>query len=454
MADETDNILITTADGTALIGSDIFTNDGATAQAQIFKTSWGDDNYTYKVNTNTPLPVKIYGSSGDSNRTVVTGGVFGLGSFTVQNTFSTPLYVVGGTGGPIGVSGSIQGITNGVPLSVTGSVRILDNIGITGVVSVTGGRGLSYGTDSVRVFGVIGTTRGWNLNATDDVVKVSPAQGGLTHSVYMVAANGTVLGASGDALKVYVQNAGITIDATLSPIVWVKNATGDILRTQGTTWISETNPTPVVVRGTKAYAKQNAGIDSGDMVVSFQGTQPVQVLNTPNVDISGSSNVYKYLHGTTAIGNTASVGVNIASIQTAVSTINNKLNTSIPVRVRNDTAQTSTMKNWFVTLIASDASGKLIANPNDLNLVPVQGTHIKNLTYLRSTNDPPPVTIGIGTRTAGATGGFNYSLYLDPGESIFIPMSVSGIYAKIIEKSVDSAYANQTYTNALGIMSI
>jgi hypothetical protein len=454
MADETDNILITTADGTALIGSDIFTNDGATAQAQIFKTSWGDDNYTYKVNTNTPLPVRIYGSTGDPNRTVVTGGVFGLGSFTVQNTYSTPLYVNGGTGGPIGVCGAVQGITNGIPLAVTGSVRILGDIGITGTVAVTGGRGLSHATDSVRVFGVIGTTRGWNLNATDDVVKVSPAQGGLTHSTYIVSAGGTVLGSSGDALKVHVTNAGITIDATLSPIVWIKNATGDILRMQGTTWISETNPTPVVIRGTKAYAKSNAGINSGDMVVTFEGTQPVQVINSPTVDIAATSNMYKYLHGASGSGNTASIGVNIASMQTAVNTINNKLNTSIPVKVRNDTAQTTSMKNWFVTLAANDTAGKLIANPNDLNLVPIQGTHIKNLTYLRSTNDPPPVTIGIGTRTAGATGGFNFSLYLDPGESVFLPVSVSGIYAKIIEKSVDSGYANQTYTNALGIMSI
>jgi len=33
-------------------------------------------------------------------------------------------------------------------------------------------------------------------------------------------------------------------------------------------------------------------------------------------------------------------------------------------------------------------------------------------------------------------------------------MSVSNVYAKIVDKSVATGFVNQTYSNALGIMSI
>lgn len=452
MADENENILVATQGEDALLATDIFTNAGSTAHSQIFKASWGDNNYTYKVNTITPLPVRIYGSTGDMNRTVVTGGVFGLGSFNIANTFSTPVYVAGGTGGPIGVSASVQGISGGRAVGITGSVFVLNNVGITGLVSVTGGRPLNKDTDSITVYGVVGTTRGWNLQASTDTVKISPIQGGNTHSTYIAAPNGTAIGASGDALKVYMTNVGLSLEAVIEPIVWIKNATGDILRTQGTTWISETNPTPVVVRGTKAYAKNNVGIQSGDMVVTFEGSQPVTISNIANVDVTSSSNLHRYLHGgTTASPN--SVGVNVATMQSTITDINRRLNNPIPARIRNETTQINSMRNWFVTLAASSTTPSLIANNIDGNLAPIQGTHIKNLTYLRSVNDPPAVTIGIGTRNVGGTG-FNLSLYLDPGESVFIPMSVANLYAKIVDKSIDPNFANATYNNALGIMSI
>lgn len=453
MADETDNILIATQGADALMATDIMTNDGATAHAQVFKTSWGDDNFTYKANTNTPLPVRIYGSSGDTNRVVVTGGVFGLGSFTVTNQFANALYIRGGTGGPLGISGSIQGISNGYPINITGAVSIIGFVGITGNVSVTGGRGLSHATDSITIHGIIGTTRSWNLSSSDDTVKVSPAQGGFTHSTYIAGNGGVAIGSVSDALKVHVANTGFTIDATISPVVYVQNSTGDILRIRGSTWISETNPTPVVVRGTKAYSRASSGIDSGDMIITFQGSQPVQIANTPNFDVQSGSNVYKYLHGGT-LGSANSVGVNVSAIQTNIGEISRRLNNPIPARVRNDTAQPSAMRNWFVSLNANSAQPDSIADTLNPNTAPIQGTHIKNLTYLRSVNDPPPVTIGIGTRNVGATGGFNLSMYLDPGESIFLPMSVSNLFAKIVDKSIDPNNQSAVYVNALGIMSI
>lgn len=452
MADTTDNLPISILGGDALLASDIMTNDGETyAHAQIFKTAWGDDNFTYKVNATTPMPVRIYGSSGDSNRVTVTGGVFGLGSFTVSNTYGSPIFIASGMCGPMGITGTIQGFSGAYPVNITGAVSILGNVGITGLVSVTGGRSLTFGTDSIRVFGEIGTTRGWKLTAANDVVTVSPLQGGYTHSTYLAGPSGQVIGASGDALKVFVSNVGLSLTATLSPVVYVQNATGDIFRIRGTTWVSETNPTPVIIRGTKAAESAYFGNDVGDAVISFKGAQPVILSSVPNADITSSSNLYRYLHGGTNPGVSASIGVNISSIQTLANTIANRLSNAVPTKSRNDTSQNASMRNWFVTLAANDAQARSISNPSGNNNPPIQGTHIKNLTYLRSTNDPPPVTIGIGTLGGTAA---NLSLYLDPGESVFIPMSVSNLYAKIIDKSVNANYTTQVYGNALGIMSI
>lgn len=454
MADETDNLPVSIYGGDAVLGSDIFTNNGETAHAQIYKAAWGDDNYTYKTNASTPFPVRIYGSSGDTNRVVVTGGVFGLGAFSVSNSFANPLYVASGTGGTLNVSAIVQGMTNGIPVGITGSVYILGNVGITGLVSVTGGRALTFGSDSIRVFGEIGTTRGWKLTAANDTVTVSPIAGGFTHATYLVSSNNTTLGSSGDSLKVHITNTGFTLTANISPEMYVRNATGDIFRIQGTTWISETNPSPVVVRGTKAYSSANSGLEAGDMIVSFLGSQSVQITNTPNIDVTKSSNLYNSLYGSSDIGSTGSIGGNVASIQSSISNINTKISNIIPAKIRNETTLTGSLKNWFINLNASE-NAKSVANPNDQTLVPVQGTHIKNLTYLRSAVDPPPVTIALGTRTNGVTGpSFNLSLYLDPGESIFIPMAVSGLYAQIVAKSVSTGFSNQTYQNALGIMSI
>lgn len=456
MADLTDNLPVSIYGGDAILGSDVFKNNGETAHAQIIKTAWGDDDNTYKTNVKTPLPVRIYGSSGDNARVVVTGGVYGLGAFTVSNTFGSPIYIANGVCGPVGITGTIQGISGGYPLNVTGTVSLLGFAGITGLVNVTGGRGLSYTTDSITVYGVVGTTRSWSLSAANDIVTVSPFQGGYTHSTYIAGPSGGAIGAVNDSLKVYVSNVGFTIDATISPIVFVSNATGGSLQISGVTWNSDTNPIPVVVRGTKASEYADSGINSGDMVVSLVDGQSIQISNSPYVDIYDKSNLYSYLHGSSDIGANGSVGANIASVQNFVSNIANRLSSAIQVRTRNDTTSIggSVVKNWFVSLNAGDKGPVSLSSPENPTLSPIQGTHIKNLTYLRTTSDPPPVTIALGTQSSTAPDGFALSLYLDPGESIFIPMSVSGMYAKIEAKSVNASYSTASYANALGIMSV
>jgi hypothetical protein len=440
--DEDNNIPVAILGGDAVLATDIVQNAGVTSHVQIIKAAWGDDNYSYKTNESTPMPVRLYGSSGD--RIAVTGGVFGYGTFVVGNSFSQPIYVANGISGPLAITGGIQGITNGVRVGVTGSVFILGSVGITGLVSTTGGRALTFGTDSIRVYGEIGTTRAWTLTAANDTVKVSPFQGGSTHSTYIAGSNGTAIGSSGDALKVFVSNLGLSLTANIDPIVGIKNVTGDILRVMGNTWTSLTNPTPVVVRGTKASESASAGNNPGDMIVSFSIPQQVTVVGSASVDTDRRSNLYGLFVGATGSGNTATVGVNAANISTAISAINTRLNSTIPARIRNETSESNSVRTWSITLTPTTPVVSL-ANPQNPALVPVHGTHIKNQTHILA------ALIGqAGTPISIATGNQHPGYILEPGESIFIPMSVNTLTAA----PGPSTSAAGILSSALAILSI
>ena len=137
-----DNIEITIANSnSAVIATDYGTSGAvgfSAAHAQISKLAWGDENYTYRVNESYPAPVKIYGSTGSAIS--ISGTVSGTGSFYVRTNSGVPLVVIGSTfttDAPIGICGSIQGITNGRPVGVTGYVNILNNVGMYGISGAT-----------------------------------------------------------------------------------------------------------------------------------------------------------------------------------------------------------------------------------------------------------------------------------------------------------------------------
>ena len=274
-----DNIEISIASGnSAIIATDYGTSGAigfSASHAQISKLAWGDENYTYRVNESYPAPVKIYGSTGSA--VSVSGTVSGTGSFYVRTNSGIPLVVIGSTfttDAPIGITGSIQGITNGVPVGVTGYVNILNTVGVFGIsgataIGITGGRRLSYSTDSVYVYGDVGISGGFQLTAYDDSVSVY-GPGGTTYVETNLNVGGVALGLSGDALKVAVTNAGFTFSVSVSATTGVTNS-GGALRVQGYTGSGD----PITIQGTLA---------GGAVEVAAYTTIPVGVSGSVTID--------------------------------------------------------------------------------------------------------------------------------------------------------------------------
>lgn len=280
MAIDEDNNLPIEIDGgdQAIIGTDTYSYSGQTAHAQVMKISWGDDTVVTRATENTPLPVKVFGLTGALSTVTVTGAVRGLGSFTVANTISTPIYVTGG------VVSYVQGITGSVPVAVTGGVNLLSSIGITGYVSITGGRALTAGTDSIRVTGSV--SRLWSLNSAEDSVKVWSATGGVYVPVSLFA-GGTYIGASGDALNVNIVGAGISANISIASNIGVQNVAGDVLRVQGT---GGGTPIPVTLSTPPTVYLANSAENST--------TNPLFVDVTPtSVTINSPWNKYNEANG-------------------------------------------------------------------------------------------------------------------------------------------------------------
>tara|TARA_R100000697_G_scaffold123634_1_gene157352 strand:+ start:771 stop:1922 length:1152 start_codon:yes stop_codon:yes gene_type:complete len=215
--------------GTASMCTDFGTSPvGGTCHLPLQKMVWGDDNLSYKVNETYPLPVQIMEVTGES--LVVSGNLGASGSFPIVNPF------VSGTTGPIQFI-AVGGSTSGAPVGITGSVRLYEDIGVTGTVKT---RNLTAATDTVAVTGDVRIKGGLSLTSGTDSIKVFGSDGGVRVPSALYAANGTTLGVSGDALKVAITNSGITFSAVIASTVGVTNANwsptineAGALRTQG-----------------------------------------------------------------------------------------------------------------------------------------------------------------------------------------------------------------------------
>lgn len=251
-----DNIEITIASGTAVLATDYGTSGAvgfSAAHAQIAKLAWGDENSTYRVTESYPTPVKIYGSTGSA--IAVSGTVAGTGSFFIRGATGYPIVVIGSTSASdakVGITGTIQGISGGTPVGVTGYVNILNTVGVFGIsgatsIGITGGRRLNSSTDSVTVYGNVGISGGFQLAAVDDSVSVY-GPGGATFVETNLNVSGFALGRSGDALKVAVTNTGFTFAVTLSSTIGVTNDNvNNALRVQGLS-----GATPITIQGSLA----------------------------------------------------------------------------------------------------------------------------------------------------------------------------------------------------------
>ena len=412
MADDiTSNISITTSDGTAILGTDYGTSGtGLTlAHVQLAKLAWGGTSTTKRVSETDPLPIYIYGTTG-SALLGITGIVNGTGGvFPVKNTTNGFLIVGGPTAGftfgynPVNVLGNIQGITNGVLVGITGTVRINQTLSIQGVtnsvlVGVTGGRILGQSTDSITVFGSVGISGGLALTSGTNSIAVWGSDLGTKVLTRLYAGDGATLGHSGDALNVNIVGAGFTASITINPVVGVTNASEGPLRVCGS---GITAHPSIFVQGRLSGGVLEVGAIT-PLPVGVTGTVVIYDTNIVN----SLESVNKPL-----ITNLASIKTNTSIINT----INDKLNTGIIQSKITEIVKPTKLSNGTKTLTATATA---LAASTALKV----GIHIKAPLVNTAT-----IYIGSSTLVTLPTTGFP----LEPGESMFLEIdNISKIYAR------------------------
>ena len=282
------------------------------SHVSLTKVVWGDYNDNKRVTLSNALPIQWAGQTGP----VTIGGTISgttSGSFMVRNYgqdgsgSSGALHyiaVAGSTNGvdPVGISGAVQGITGGIPLSITGDIAIRGrmyngSVAIQGIsagvtaelagelfpgygfgipVAITAGRRLHSDVDSVNVVGTINSTGGRQLTPSTDAVQVwGYDQQKSVHSMLRVSNDGGTAGfTSGypggpvDTLQVALMNAsqGITFSVALQSVTAVNNDGGTALRIQGAT--ASSNADPVIVRGESNGALEVVATSSLSTTVS------------------------------------------------------------------------------------------------------------------------------------------------------------------------------------------
>lgn len=407
MPDTGSNILITTNDNTAVLATDYATSGTglSLAHVQLFKVSFGDDTTTTRVSQSDPLPISIYGTDGTTLN--IQGSVGCSGNFNVVTPSGTFLQIAGTTftSTLVGMTGTIQGISGGRPVGVTGHVNILNSslaiFGVSGAtaIGVTGGRRLSYTTDSVMVYGDVGLSGGLGLVAATDSISVWGSDLGDKVLTRLYASDGTTLGYSGDALKVAITNSGVTFEVTISPTVGITNAGPAGLMVRGT---GNTADYPVLIQGTLA---------NGAVEISATENVPVSVNNTVTID---DSDLISSLESSSK-----PIVSNLLSIKTntnVISTINDKLSSgSVQTKITEITRPTSVI------------SGRKTATTTPSQLS-TQTTTIKVGVHIKAPSTNTDI-VYVGGRNILTSQLDAYPL--DPGESIFIECdSVSKIFAR------------------------
>jgi hypothetical protein len=408
-ADTSSNIIITTYDATAILGTDYGTSGTGLSLAHIplQKVVWGSDAQAFRVTESTPLPVSILGVTGGSNVIGVTFGAI-TGSVSVSNRSGTYL-VVGGPSGSISgyqsvpVTGHIQGTTNGILLGVTGSVNIANTVTIQGLsggvaVGITGGRPLSSSRDSVTVTGYVGICGGFGLAAATDSVRVYGSDSGSKVLTKLYASDGATLGHSGDALNVNVIGAGISATVTINPVVGVTNGNGLPLKVIGS---GVTSDSPILVKGT---------IGSGAIDVTATTALPVDVTGTVVID---DADIINSLESTSKpiVSNLASIKTNTS----VISTINDRLSAGTITAKITEIIKPTKLYSGYKDLTTT--ASIIVSTSTPLK----SGIHIKAPLTNIST-----IFVGSSSLSTSSTSGFP----LDPGESIFFEIdNLNKVYA-------------------------
>ena len=448
MADTNNNINIDISGNTASMATD-FGHGGpggfTASHVPISKLVWGDKDESKRVTLSDPFPVQLAGQtgpleftgkiSGQTNANIAITNFIGKvpGGTTYGQTHF--IAVAGSTNGntPIGISGAIEGVVDGVPVEVTGSVRLQgamadDSYGVDGTVrgiliqgtsagntasvagesfpgygfgvpiAVTAGRRLSSATDTVNVVGTINSTGGRQLGPLTDSVSVYGSDGGQYVKTNLYNTNGATAGFSGDALKVAIVNAaeGITFSIAVSTVTGVTNASEPPLRVQG----YESGGDPLVVKG------QN---DGALEIVSTSGLNTT-VTNTVAIT---DTNIVNSLESASKplVSNLASVKANtspISAIKTAIE--GGKLRAQITGITR-----PTDLRSGSKTVTSN-------AQPLNNNLELRVGVTVKAA---------PTNTNNVLVGNRGLASNIDTGYILEPGESIFLEINnVNKIYVR------------------------
>ena len=377
-ADTNNNITVSIYDGIATVGTD-YNTSGITASIHLplSKVVWGNENVSRRVSYEYPMPVDIMSIGGFSG-SASSFNVSGVGRFYVGNTLGSSLIVVGAgitntSYSAVSVYGKIEGITNGVLVGITTDPLTISNssfgvygiaggtaIAVSGTITITGERYSSSSTDSVSVVGIsMGSSS--LVDYSKDSVKIRGSSGELyiPSRLYYGA---TAIGTSGDALKVYMVDSGLTLNVSVSATVGVTNGSNGSLKIQG----GSTADNPLYIKFYDAST-----------------TIPVRL-------------------GSTLESQFTSIKTNTDII----TNINNKLSSNtFNVRV----LETTTPKNVL--------SGSTVMTKSPQQINPTNSTILRSGINLKapSTNTS---TIFVGSPIIVATPGSAYPL--EPGESVFI----------------------------------
>lgn len=283
MADTDKDLTIDVSGNTASIATDYLYVNGVSAAAahiQLAKMVWGSSAEAYRVSQTTPLPVNIY-STNPTTILGISGSVSGNVTVTNTGTGSSFVYIKTNTGYQLPVTGNIQGVTNGVLIGVTGTLKVAQPLIVGGVgssgntvypVSVTGGRYLASSTDSITVTGSVNVSGGRYLNAVTDTVSVLGSDLGGKVLTRMYDSSGSTLSSTSNALNVYLTNAGFTATINVGASTAVYNY----------------NNLPLVVAGSTSGAAIVVKGENGD-AIEVTATTPLDVNVTNDVSIDDAA---------------------------------------------------------------------------------------------------------------------------------------------------------------------
>jgi len=454
MADTNNNISIDISGNTASMATDYGLSGvclGST-HVPLSKIIWGDIDNGERVDLSNPFPVQFAGQTGSieiyGKVSGQTNGNIQIKNFVDYNGSSETVHYVaiaGSTNGNslVGVTGQIQGTYNGIPVSITGDIRLFESMAkdaygnsadVRGIlvqgtsagntatvagevfpgygfgvpIAITAGRKLNYETDSIRIDNsTIGISGGRELTSATDSVAVYGYDGGsVVHAMLHSSSNGVTAGFSGDALKVAVTNGQFNITANVSAVTGVTNATEPPLRVQGYTAGADYDP--VIVKGTNNGALEvfsNSSLNTN--IVNSVDIQDQDILNALQ---SGSKPLIS----------------NLSAIQTGTDLIKN-IHTDMTTGKGVSAKISSIEKPNNIRSGSKTISGNQSSQMLHSNLEVKSGITLK-LSPSSSTN------VLVGNRSLNSNNLNGY--LLEPGESIYLEVNnLNKIYVKCEDTS-------------------